>query len=54
MTDYAPHDQWLVFNHYVDYYFVSHDGMKKQLHEKGIPNEKIYSCIGGMSCRSFL
>ena len=42
MTDYAPHDQWLVFNHYVDYYFVSHEGMKKQLHEKGIPNEKIY------------
>ena len=43
MTDYAPHDQWLVFNHYVDYYFVSHDGMKKQLHEKGIPNEKIFA-----------
>ena len=43
MTDYAPHDQWLVLNHYVDYYFVSHDGMKKQLHEKGIPNEKIFA-----------
>ena len=43
MTDYAPHDQWLVFNHYVDFYFVSHDGMKKQLHEKGISNEKIFA-----------
>ena len=43
MTDYAPHDQWLVFSHYVDYYFVSHEGMKKQLHEKGIPNEKIFA-----------
>lgn len=43
MTDYAPHDQWLVFNEYVDYYFVSHEGMKKQLHEKGIPNEKIFA-----------
>ena len=43
MTDYAPHDQWLVFNHYVDYYFVSHDGMKKSLHEKGIPIEKIFA-----------
>ena len=43
MTDYAPHDQWLVFNHYVDYYFVSHEGMKKQLNEKGIPNEKIFA-----------
>ena len=43
MTDYAPHDQWLDFNHYVDFYFVSHEGMKKQLHEKGIPNEKIFA-----------
>ena len=43
MTDYAPHDQWRVFNKYVDYYFVSHDGMKKELHEKGIPNEKIFA-----------
>jgi len=43
MTDYAPHDQWLVMNHYVDYYFVSHDGMKKQLQEKGIPKEKIFA-----------
>lgn len=43
MTDYAPHDQWLVYNNYVDYYFVSHEGMKKQLKKKGIPNEKIYA-----------
>lgn len=43
MTDYAPHDQWLVFNHYVDYFFVSHEGMKKKLYEKGIPNEKIFA-----------
>lgn len=43
MTDYAPHDQWLVFNQYVDYYFVSHEGMKQQLHSKGIPNEKIFA-----------
>lgn len=43
MTDYAPHDQWLVFNKYVDYYFVSHEGMKKQLHNKGISNKKIYA-----------
>ena len=43
LTDYAPHDQWIVFNEYVDYYFVSHEGMKRQLHEKGIPKEKIYA-----------
>ena len=29
MTDYAPHDQWLVFNHYVDYYFVSKEEFEK-------------------------
>ncbi len=43
MTDYAPHDQWLVFNKYVDYYFVSHQGMKNKLNEKGIPKEKIFA-----------
>ena len=43
MTDYAPHDQWLVFNQYVDYFFVSHNEMKNKLHEKGIPNEKIFA-----------
>ena len=25
MTDFAPHDQWLVGKDYVDYYFVSHE-----------------------------
>lgn len=43
MTDYAPHDQWLVFNKYVDYYFVSHEGMKKQLINKGISKEKVFA-----------
>ena len=43
LTDYAPHEQWLVFNEYVDYYFVSHEEMKKQLYSIGIPNEKIYA-----------
>ena len=43
MTDYAPHDQWLELNEYVDYYFVSHEEMKKQLSEKGIPKEKIFA-----------
>lgn len=43
MTDYAPHDQWLELNEYVDYYFVSHEEMKKQLNEKGIPKEKIFA-----------
>ncbi|MCI8273569.1 MAG: glycosyltransferase [Clostridia bacterium] len=43
MTDYAPHDQWLVLSDYVDYFFVSHEGMKKQLNSKGIANSKIFA-----------
>lgn len=31
LTDFAPHDQWLVESEYGDYFFVSHDGMKKSL-----------------------
>lgn len=43
LTDYAPHEQWLVGNEYIDYFFVAHEGMKKALHDEGIPNDKIYS-----------
>lgn len=43
LTDYAPHEQWLVGSEYVDYFFVAHEGMKKALHDEGISNEKIYS-----------
>ena len=32
LTDYAPHDQWIVFNEYVDYYFVSHDITRVTVH----------------------
>lgn len=31
LTDFAPHDQWLVGHKYGDYFFVAHDGMKKAL-----------------------
>lgn len=43
MTDYAPHDQWLVNSHLIDYFFVAHDGMKQALIEKGIPKQKIFA-----------
>lgn len=43
LTDYAPHDQWLVFSEYCDYYFVAHDDMKKALINKGINSNKIYA-----------
>ena len=34
MTDYSPHEQWLVNSSLVDYFFVAHDGMKSALEEK--------------------
>ena len=43
LTDYAPHPQWLVYPEQVDYFFVAHDEMKKQLIETGIPENKIFA-----------
>lgn len=43
MTDFASHDQWLVGHEYIDYIFVSHEGMKKEIIEKGIPESKIHA-----------
>ena len=42
MTDFAPHDQWLVGNDYTDYYFVAHDKMKDYLINKNIGTSKIH------------
>ena len=42
MTDFAPHDQWLVGKDFTDYYFVAHDKMKNYLISKEIPENKIY------------
>ncbi len=43
MTDYAPHDQWLVESDLTDYFFVAHDGMKDALIKKGIDKNKIFA-----------
>lgn len=43
MTDYAPHEQWIILHEFVDYFFVATDDMKKQLIEKNIKEDKIYS-----------
>lgn len=43
MTDFAPHDQWLVGKDYVDFFFVSHTGMKEALMQKGIEKTKIFA-----------
>ena len=43
MTDFAPHDQWLIGSDFTDFYFVAHDKMKKYLIRKGISESKIYA-----------
>lgn len=43
MTDFAPHDQWLVGNDFTDYYFVAHDKMKNYLISKNIPESKVFT-----------
>lgn len=43
LTDYAPHNQWLVHSEYIDYFFVAHYGMKKALENTGIPAEKVFA-----------
>lgn len=43
MTDYAPHSQWLINSEYIDYFFVAHDGMKKDLETTGIPESKVFA-----------
>lgn len=43
MTDFAPHDQWLIGSEFVDYYFVSNDNMKKLIvKNNNIDDNKIY------------
>ena len=43
MTDFASHDQWLVGHEYIDYIFVSHDGMKKEIISKGVKASKVHA-----------
>ena len=42
MTDFAPHDQWLIGSDFTDFYFVAHDKMKNYLISQNIPNSKIF------------
>lgn len=41
LTDFAPHDQWLIGHEYTDSFFVSNDNMKQYLKEYGIEDKKI-------------
>ena len=41
MTDFSPHDQWLVGHKFTDYFFVANDKMKNYLINKGLTENKI-------------
>lgn len=53
LTDFAPHEQWLVGSQFVDYFFVAHDGMKNELIKHGIDSNKIYATGIPVSDRFF-
>lgn len=42
MTDFAPHDQWLVGSDFTDYFFVANDKMKDYLISTNISEENIF------------
>ena len=43
LTDFAPHEQWLVGKEYVDYFFVSHEKMRQNLIAESIPENKVFA-----------
>ena len=42
MTDFAPHDQWLVGMDFTDFYFVANDKMKNYLVKKGVSENRVF------------
>lgn len=42
MTDFAPHDQWLVGSNFTDYFFVANDKMRDYLISTNISKEKVF------------
>lgn len=42
MTDFKPHEQWLIGNNFVDFFFVSNSCMKEELVKNNIPENKIF------------
>lgn len=43
MTDFSPHDQWLIGHDYTDYFFVAHNKMKEYLISKNISKDKVFA-----------
>ena len=42
LTDFHIHNQWLVNNEYMNYYFVSNETMKKDMCKAGISDSKVF------------
>lgn len=42
LTDFAPHDQWLVGAEETDYFFVANEKMKNYIEDKGITNAEVH------------
>lgn len=53
MTDFAPHDQWLIGHEYTDLFFVSHEEMKKNLVDYGVDASKVFATGIPLSDRFF-
>ena len=43
LTDFAPHEQWLVGKEFVDFFFVSHEKMRQSLISENIPEDKVFA-----------
>ena len=43
LTDFAPHEQWLIGFDYVDYLFVSHEKLRQELINTGIDSNKVFA-----------
>ena len=43
ITDFAPHEQWLVGKEQVDYFFVAHEKMRQQLINDSVPENKVFA-----------
>lgn len=42
LTDFAPHDQWLIGAEWVDYFFVAHRQMRRAIIDRGVAPEKVF------------
>ena len=43
LTDFAPHEQWIVGHENTNYFFVAHNKMKQNLIDYGVDESKIYA-----------